>query len=70
MEKYSMKKIVEQDLESLKKDRDSLLEHLKEVYSYNKNNEDQFIMTTITTYNAVIQELEHIIKKAELYRAE
>ena len=70
MEKYSMKKIVEQDLESLKKDRDSLLEHLKEVYSYNKNNEDQFIMTTITTYNAVIQELEHIIKKAELYGAE
>lgn len=70
MEKYSMKKIVEQDLESLKKDRDSLLEHLKEVYSYNKNNEDQFIMTTITTYNAVIQELEHIIKKAEIYGAE
>ena len=70
MEKYSMKKIVEQDLESLKKDRDALLEHLKEVHLYNKNNEDQFIMTTITTYNAVIQELEHIIKKAELYGAE
>lgn len=70
MEKYSMKKIVEQDLESLKKDRDALLENLKEVYPYNKNNEDQFIMTTITTYNAVIQELEHIIKKAELYGAE
>ena len=70
MEKYSMKKIVEQDLESLKKDRDSLLEHLKGIYPYNKNNEDQFIMTTITTYNAVIQELEHIIKKAELYGAE
>ena len=70
MEKYSMKKIVEQDLESLKKDSDALLEHLKEVYPYNKNNEDQFIMTTITTYNAVIQELEHIIKKAELYGAE
>lgn len=70
MEKYSMKKIVEQDLESLKKDRDALLEHLKEIYPYNKNNEDQFIMTTITTYNAIIQELEHIIKKAELYWAE
>lgn len=70
MEKNSMKKIVEQDLESLKKDRDALLENLKEVYPYNKNNEDQFIMTTITTYNAVIQELEHIIKKAELYGAE
>ena len=70
MEKYSMKKIVEQDLESLKKDRDALLEHLKEIHPYNKNNEDQFIMTTITTYNAVIQELEHIIKKAELYGAE
>ena len=70
MDKYSMKKIVEQDLESLKKDRDTLLEHLKEIYPYNKNNEDQFIMTTITTYNAVIQELEHIIKKAELYGAE
>ena len=70
MEKYSMKKIVEQDLESLKKDRDVLLENLKEVYPYNKNNEDRFIMTTITTYNAVIQELEHIIKKAELYGAE
>ena len=70
MEKYSMKKIVEQDLESLKKDRDALLENLKEIYPYNKNNEDQFIMTTITTYNAVIQELEHIIKKAELYGAE
>ena len=70
MEKYSMKNIIEQDLESLKKDRDTLLDHLKEVYPYNKNNEDQFIMTTITTYNAVIQELEHIIKKAELYGAE
>ena len=70
MEKYSMKKIVEQDLESLKKDRDALLEDVKEIYPYNKNNEDQFIMTTITTYNAVIQELEHIIKKAELYGAE
>ena len=70
MEKYSMKKIVEQDLESLKKDRDALLEHLKDVYPYNKNNEDRFIMTTITTYNAVIQELEHIIKKTELYGAE
>lgn len=70
MEKYSMKQIVEQDLESLKKDRDVLLEHLKEIYPYNKNNEDKNIMNTITTYNAVIQELEHIIKKAELYRAE
>ena len=70
MEKYSMKKIVEQDLESLKKDRDALLDHLKEIYPYNKNNEDQFIITTIMTYNAVIQELEHIIKKAELYGAE
>lgn len=70
MEKYSMKKIVELDLESLKKDRDALLEHLKDIYPYNKNNEDQFIITTITTYNAVIQELEHIIKKAELYGAE
>ena len=70
MEKYSMKQIIEQDLESLKKDRDALLEHLKEMYPYNKNNEDKFIMNTITTYNAVIQELEHIIKKAELYGAE
>ena len=70
MEKYSMKQIIEQDLESLKKDRDALLEHLKDIYTYNKNNEDQFIMTTIITYNAVIQELEHIIKKAELYGAE
>ena len=70
MEKYSMKKIVEQDLESLKKDRDALLEHLKEIYPYNKNNEDKNIMNTITTYNAIIQELEHIIKKAELYEAE
>ena len=70
MEKYSMKKIVELDLESLKKDRDALLEHLKEVYPYNKNNEDELITKTITTYNALIQELEHIIKKAELYGAE
>lgn len=70
MEKYSMKQIIEQDLESLKKDRDVLLEHLKEIYPYNKNNEDKIIMNTITTYNAVIQELEHIIKKAELYGAE
>ena len=70
MEKYSMKQIIEQDLESLKKDRDVLLEHLKDMYPYNKNNEDEIIMNTITTYNAVIQELEHIIKKAELYGAE
>lgn len=70
MEKYSMKQIIEQDLESLKKDRDVLLEHLKEMYPYNKNNEDKNIMNTITTYNAIIQELEHIIKKAELYEAE
>ena len=70
MEKYSMKKIVELDLESLKKDRDALLEHLKDIYPYNKNNEDQYKKTTKTTYKAVKQELEHIIKKAELYGAE
>ena len=70
MEKYSMKKIVEQDLELLKKERDELLEQLKDICPCNKNNEDQFIMTKITTYNVMIQELEHIIKKAELYGAE
>ena len=70
MEKYSMKKIVEQDLESLKKDRDALLENVKEIYPYNKNKQEQFIITTIMTYHDVIQELEHIIKKAELYGAE
>ena len=62
--KGSIGAILMEDLNSLRKDRDALIEDLKDQYPSSKDLE--FITSTITTYNAVIKELEHIIDKAKL----
>ena len=56
--------ILMEDLNNLKKDREALIEELKNQYIYNK--EFELITSTITTYNALIKELEHIIDKTKL----
>ena len=56
--------ILMEDLNNLKKDREALIEELKNQYIYSK--EFELITSTITTYNALIKELEHIIDKAKL----
>ena len=62
--KGSIGAILMKDLNNLKKDRESLIEELKNQYPSSK--ELEFITSTITTYNAVIKELEYIIDKAKL----
>ena len=62
--KDSIGAILMEDLNSLRKDRDALIEKLKDQYPSSKDLE--FITSTITTYNAIIKELEHIIDKAKL----
>ena len=52
-----------EDLNNLKKDREALIEELKNQYPSSK--ELELITSTITTYNAIIKELEHIIDKAK-----
>ena len=64
--KGSVGAILMEDLNSLRKDRDALIEELKDQYPSSKDLE--FITSTITTYNAIIKELEHIIDKAKLAR--
>jgi len=64
--KGSVGAILMEDLNSLRKDRDVLIEELKDQYPSSKDLE--FITSTITTYNAIIKELEHIIDKAKLTR--
>lgn len=64
--KGSIGAILMEDLNSLRKDRDVLIEELKDQYPSSKDLE--FITSTITTYNAIIKELEHIIDKAKLAR--
>ena len=64
--KGSVGAILMEDLNSLRKDRDALIEELKDQYPSSKDLE--FITSTITTYNAIIKELEHIIDKAKLTR--
>ena len=56
--------ILMKDLNNLKKDREALIEELKNQYPSSK--ELELITSTITTYNAVIKELEYIIDKAKL----
>lgn len=56
--------ILMEDLNNLKKDREALIEELKKQYPSNK--ELEFITSRITTYNAVINELEYIIDKEKL----
>ena len=53
-----------EDLNGLRKDREVLIEELKDQYPSSKDLE--FITSTIATYNAIIKELEHIIDKAKL----
>ena len=62
--KGSIGAILMEDLNNLKKDREALIEELKNQYPSSK--ELKFITSTITTYNAIIKELEHIIDKAKL----
>ena len=62
--KGSIGSILIEDLNGLRKDREVLIEELKDQYPSSK--ELEFITSTITTYNAVIKELEHIIDKAKL----
>ena len=62
--KGSIGSILMEDLNGLRKDREVLIEELKDQYPSSK--ELEFITSTITTYNAVIKELEHIIDKAKL----
>ena len=62
--KGSIGAILMKDLNNLKKDREALIEELKNQYIY--NTEFELITSTITTYNAIIKELEHIIDKAKL----
>ena len=62
--KGSIGSILMADLNGLRKDREVLIEELKDQYPSSK--ELEFITSTITTYNAVIKELEHIIDKAKL----
>ena len=64
--KGSVGAILMEDLNSLRKDRDALIEELKDQYPSSKDLE--FITSTITTYNAIIKELEHIIDKSKLTR--
>ena len=62
--KGSIGSILMEDLNGLRKDREVLIEELKDQYPSSK--ELEFITSTITTYNAVIKELEHIIDKSKL----
>ena len=62
--KGSIGSILMEDLNGLRKDREVLIEELKDQYPSSK--ELEFITSTITTYNAIIKELEHIIDKAKL----
>ena len=62
--KGSIGAILMKDLNNLKKDREALIEELKNQYPSSK--ELKFITSTITTYNAIIKELEHIIDKTKL----
>ena len=62
--KGSIGAILMGDLNNLKKDREALIEELKNQYPSSK--ELELITSTITTYNAIIKELEHIIDKAKL----
>lgn len=62
--KGSIGAILMEDLNNLKKERESLIEDLKDQYPSSKDLE--FITKTITTYNAIIKELEHIVDKAKL----
>ena len=64
--KGSIGAILMEDLNSLRNDRDALIEELKDQYPSSKDLE--FITSTITTYNAIIKELEYIIDKAKLAR--
>ena len=64
--KGSIGSILMEDLNGLRKNREVLIEELKDQYPSSK--ELEFITSTITTYNAVIKELEHIIDKSKLVK--
>lgn len=62
--KGSVGAILMEELNSLRKDRDTLIEELKDQYPSSEDLE--YITSTIATYNAIIKELKHIIDKAKL----
>ena len=62
--KGSIGAILMEDLNNLKKDREALIEELKNQYPSSK--ELELITSRIATYNTVIKELEYIIDKAKL----
>ena len=55
--------ILMEDLNNLNRDKEILIKELKNQYLSSK--ELELITSTITTYNAIIKELEHIIDKAK-----
>ena len=62
--KGSIGDILMKDLIELKADREVLIDALKNRYSTSKDL--NYITNTITMYNAIIKELEHIIDKSKL----
>ena len=62
--KGSIGAILMEDLNNFKKDREALIEELKNQYPSSK--ELELITSRITTYNTVIKELEYIIDKTKL----
>jgi len=62
--KGSVGAILIEELNSLRKERDALIEELKDQYPSSEDLE--YIASTIATYNAIIKELKHIIDKAKL----
>lgn len=62
--KGSIGDILMKDLIELRADREVLINALKNRYSTSKDL--NYITNTITTYNAIIKELEHIIDESKL----
>lgn len=60
-----IKTIIEKTIEEIKNDREEFLEGLKNYYPNKNESEIKFVVNTILTENAIINELEDILKKAE-----
>lgn len=60
-----VKTIIEKTIKEIKDDREEFLERLKNYYPTKNEAEIRFVVSTILTENAIINELEDILKKAE-----
>lgn len=60
-----IKTIIEKTIKEIKEDREEFLERLKNYYPTKNEAEIKFVVNTILTENAIINELEDILKKAE-----